>query len=75
MADHVSGTSFVQTLTAIKSKVDSFLKELSSQDGAASLSNAAEEKGREVLLRLEKAVDDLTELHQISKVCFNMKLN
>lgn len=78
MADHVLDTSFVQTLTAIKSKVDLFLKEVST-DGegvAVSLSTVlAEETGKEVLQRLEKALDDLTELQQARKVCIGMKLD
>ena len=76
MTDNVLGTSFVQTLTAIKSKVDLFLKEASNdQEGAVSLSNVAGEKGREVLQRLERALDDLSELQQTSKVCIAMKLD
>ena len=71
MADHISGISFVQILTTIKSKVDSLLKELSNEDGAVSLSTATEEKGREVVLRLDKALDDLSELQKINKVCIN----
>ena len=74
MTDHVLGTSFVQTLTAIKSKVDCFLKEVNNEDGVVSLSNAAEEKGREVLQRLEKALDDLSELQKNSKVCVGIEL-
>ena len=77
MADHVLDTSFVQTLTAIKSKIDQFLKEASTygEGVAASLSAVlAEEKGKEVLQRLEKALDDLTELQQTRKVCIGMKL-
>ena len=78
MADHILDTSFVQTLTAIKSKVDLFLKEAGTDiDGgvAASLSAVlAEEKGKEVLQRLEKALDDLSELQQTRKVCTGMKL-
>ena len=74
MTDHVLGTSFVQTLTAVKSKVDCFLKEVNNEDGVVSLSNAAEEKGREVLQRLEKALDDLSELQKNSKVCVGIEL-
>ena len=77
MADHILDTSFVQTLTAIKSKVDLFLKEAGT-DGegvAASLSAVlAEERGKEVLQRLEKALDELSELQQTKKVCAGMKL-
>ena len=76
MADHVLGTSFVQTLTAIKSKIDLFLKEGSNHpEGVVSLSNVAGEKGREVLQRLERALDDLSELQQTMKVCSGMKLD
>ena len=74
MADHVLGASFVNTLTAIKSKIDLFLKEADNdQERVASLS-AAEEKGREVLQRLDKALDDLSELQQTNKVCSGVKL-
>ena len=56
----VSGTSsLAQTLMAIKSKVDSCLKDLSSGEGAA-----LEEKGG-VLSTLEKALGDLSELPRI----------
>ena len=75
MADHVLGASFVRTLTAIKSKIDLFLKEADNdQERVVSLSSAAEEKGREVLQRLDKALDDLSELQQTNKVCSGVKL-
>ena len=73
MADRDLGTSFVQTLTAIKSKVDCFLKGVSNEDGAASLLNVEEEKWREILQRLEKTLDDLSELQKCSKVCIGIK--
>ena len=75
MADHVLGASFVRTLTAIKSKIDLFLKEAGNDlERVASLSSAAEEKGREVLQRLDKALDDLSELQRTNKVCSGVKL-
>ena len=75
MADQSLSTSLVQTLTTIKSKVDILLKEASiDQDGAASLSTAVQEEGMEVLQRLEKALDDLSELQKSSKVCINMQM-
>lgn len=64
----LSSASLFQTLTAVKSKIDSCLEEFFNQDGAVSLSKTAEEKGREVLLRLEKTLDDLSELHRVNKV-------
>ena len=69
-SDTASRVSLIQTLTAIKSKVDSRLKELSSQGGVVSLSGTAAEEGKEkeVLTRLEKALDDLSEIHHAHKV-------
>lgn len=72
MADLISDNVFVQTLTAIKSKVDLFLNELSTQGGRDSLSSVNEEKGTEVLKRLEDTLDDLSDLCKTSKVSVDM---
>lgn len=66
----VCSASLFQVLTAVKSKIDSCLEEFCKQDGTVSLSSTAEEKGREVLMRLEKALDDLSELQKANKVNF-----
>ena len=62
--------SLVDTLTGIKSKVDTFLKEMSNREPDTSLSSHAEteERKKEVLMRLEKALDDLSEVYHAPKV-------
>ena len=62
----VSGvpSSLAQTLNAIKSKVDSCLKELNSGEGAS----VEEKDGAGLLSTLEKALGDLSELQCSQKV-------
>ena len=60
-----SSSSLAQTLIAIKSKVDSCLKELNSGEGAA----VEEKDGTGLLSTLEKALGDLSELQCSQKVC------
>ena len=59
-------------LTAIKSKVDAVFKDVGNQKQDVSLSAQAatdSEREKEVLMRLEKALDDLSKLHHAPKVC------